>query len=412
LAILNTQLTDILLYSLGLGSLLVLFLPFSPMTIDLVMLSRDKQVWIYRHRRMFWAVATLCFLFLLVRAFTGMGDPVWQLIGSGTVIAMAIAFWSGCVPFVMTPPARQQLLDTVERDKMLKPDDVVLGFVYGDYARAYPRDAISRSHFFTDIVGGKSFTVSYCILCNSGVAFKNELKGEPLDLKCITAFNNNIIFQDRNSGNFIQQLDGSVFPGPDAGLTLDSEPLVFATWEEWKKLYPHTQLYFAPDITLRDKLVTMMLKLMVPIHKSAARSKSYHRTTRDLDDRLPAMSLVVGVERNGESCGYALSVLADTPVINDTVGGEPIVVLYNNDCDVAEVFSRQIEGHNLKFETLKGSPDLVARDKETKSSWDITGTAQEGVLKRVKLSPLPHFNKLFWFSWALFKTGTRVKVAA
>jgi len=409
---LTTQLPDILLYALGMAALLTLFLPFSPMTIDMVMLSRDKQIWIYRHRRAFWAVAVLSFLPLLVRAFTGMSDPTWQWVGGGTVVAMAIAFWSGYVPFVMTPPSRQQLLSPEEGDRLLEPDDVVLGFNFGDDIRAYPRDAISRPHFFTDTLGGTSFTVSYCILCNSGVAFKNELNGKPLDLKCITAFNNNIIYQDQNSGNFIQQLDGSVFQGPDVGLALDSEPVVFATWDEWKKLHPDTQLYYAPDITLRDKIVSFMLQIMVPIKKLTARSKPFHRITKDLDARLPAMSLVLGVERNGESCGYPLDGLVDVPVINDTVGGEPVVILYNGDRDVAEVFSRRVNGRVLSFTPSNGSLGIIATDAETGSAWDVTGTAREGEIKGTQLSPLPHFNKLFWFSWALFKPGTRVKVAA
>jgi len=431
----TAHLPEIVLYAIGMAALLTLFLPFSPMTIDLVMLSRDGQIWIYRHRRIFWAVAVTSFAVLLVRAVLGLpdlswiggaeavvrelsglsgsADPVWLEIVGVTSAAMAIAFWSGYVPFVMTPPTGQRLVDIDEGDKLLKPDDVILGFVHGGEVRAYPRDSISRPHFFTDTVGGTPFTVSYCILCNSGVAFKNELNGKPLDLKCVTAFNNNIIYQDRHSGNFIQQLDGSVFFGPDKGKVLDSEPVVFATWGEWKVLHPDTKLYYAPDITLRDKMVSLMLQIMIPIRKLGRRTKPWHRITGTLDDRLPAMSLVMGVERNGESCGYPLSGLVDAPVINDTVGGEPVVVLYDGDRDVAEVFSRRINGRALTFTSANGAGDgVVATDDETGSSWDVTGKAVAGELLGMELDPLPHFNKLFWFSWALFKPGTRIKNAA
>jgi hypothetical protein len=428
--IVTTHLPEILLYALGMGALLILFLPFSPMTIDLVMLPRGGQIWVYRHRHFFWSIATISFTLLLARSVAGLpdlqlsttiggltgaaADPVWFWITSGTVAAMTIAFWSGYVPFVMTPPTRQTLVDIEGGDKLLAPDDVILGFTYGGDIRAYPRDAIARPHYFTDTVGGTSFTVSYCILCNSGVAFKNELNGKPLDLKCITAFNNNIIYQDKNSGNFIQQLDGSVFHGPDEGKALDSEPVVFTTWDEWKKLHPDTQLYYAPDITLRDKIVTLMLQIMVPIRKLAARTKPYHRISGSLDERLPAMSLVLGVERNGESCSYPLVSLVEDPVINDTVGGDPLVVLYNSHRDVAEVFSGRVNGRVLTFNPAADdqSAGAVATDTETGSTWDVTGTAVSGELKGMSLAPLPHFNKLFWFSWALFKPGTRVKVAA
>jgi len=395
------------------------------MTIDLVMLPRDGQIWVYRNRRKLWAIASVSFALLLIRGaagvpelasvfggLVGVADPVWLRTGVITIAAMAFAFWSGYVPYVMTPPARQQLVDIDEGNKLVADDDVILGFAHGGDVRAYPRDAISRPHFFNDTLDGTSFTVSYCILCNSGVAFKNELNGKPLDLKCITAYNNNIIYQDKNSGNYIQQLDGSVFAGPDEGKALDSEPVVIATWDEWKKLHPDTKLYYAPDITLRDKMVSLMLQLMVPIRRLAARTKPFHRIKGTLDDRLPAMSLVLGVERNGESCGYPLAELAETPVINDAVGGEPVAVLYNGDRDVAEVFSRRVNGRELTFIPASGSPGVIATDDETGSAWDVTGAALDGELKGLKLTPLPHFNKLFWFSWALFKPGTRVKLAA
>jgi hypothetical protein len=404
---------------------MTLYLPFSPVTIDLVMLPRGGQVWIYRHRRILWTVATVSFAVLLVRAFAGLpdlsgvgiafgaADPVWLWIGGVTAAVMAVAFWSGYVPFVMTPPARQRLVGTEEADTLLGPDDVILGLIHGGDVRAYSRDAIARPHYFTDTVGGTPFTVSYCILCNSGIAFKNELNGKPLNLKCVTAFNNNIIYLDKNSGNFTQQLDGSVFFGPDAGAALDSQPVVFATWSEWKTLHPDTRLYHAPDITLRDKIVSLMLRLMIPIRKLAARAKPWHRIKGTLDDRLPAISLVLGVERNGDSCGYPLNGLADAPVINDTVGGVPVIVLYNRERDVAEVFSRRVGARELTFNPAGGArDDIIATDAETGSSWDVTGAAVAGELEGASLDPLPHFNKLFWFSWALFKPGTRVKNAA
>jgi len=52
------------------------------------------------------------------------------------------------------------------------------------------------------------------------------------------------------------------------------------------------------------------------------------------------------------------------------------------------------------------------RDKETGTFWDITGSAIEGELKGKKLTAIPHYNRIFWFSWALFKEGTRVEPAS
>lgn len=52
---------DAILYATGLATTLIIFLPFSPMTIDLVNLSRDTQIAIYRRRLMLWRIAGTCF---------------------------------------------------------------------------------------------------------------------------------------------------------------------------------------------------------------------------------------------------------------------------------------------------------------------------------------------------------------
>lgn len=46
-----------LLYLAGLAGFLATFLPFSPMTIDLVNLRRDTQLAIYERRYGWWALA-------------------------------------------------------------------------------------------------------------------------------------------------------------------------------------------------------------------------------------------------------------------------------------------------------------------------------------------------------------------
>jgi len=409
-----SQYLDPILYAVAMIAILVIFLPFSPMTIDIVNFSRDTQLKVYLNRHILWAIGTICFAALLTRAIMGSADQVWlttSLISIGMLVFM---FWSGYVPYVMTPPSNPSILTPEEADKVISQDEVVIGLVHGGEVRAYSRDAISRPHFYSDAVGGTPVTVSYCILCNSGMAFKNEINDEPMDLGCITAYNNNIIYRDSKTGNFIQQLDGKVILGPDEGKQLDLLPTMMATWSEWKQLHPDTKLYYAPAKSLRDKMVGLMLGMMIPIHKLAARNKPWHRIQGKLDTRFPAMSFVYGVELNGDACAYPTSLLKDRPVYNDTVGGEPIVVLYDKERDLGAVYSRNIDGSLLEFEQTSGdasSSGVIAVDKQSGSQWDITGTATNGSYAGQSLQGIPHYNKIFWFSWALFKDGTKVSMA-
>lgn len=429
---------DAIIYGVGMIVLMLIFMPYSPMMIDILMLPRDFQVAIYRHRGKMWSVVWLLALVLMARSINGMAEPAglfapvigfvktvlggWgpALVGSGgevwlqtvviTILVMAMMFWTGYVPYVMTPPTDPKLLDIAEADEVIGDDDMVLGVINGGEVHAYPRDDIARPHFFQDTVGGDPFTVSYCILCNSGMAFKPELDGKPMDLKCVTAFNNNIIYYDEATKNYIQQMDGMVFHGPDKGKALPAHPVTQATWGAWKKLHPETKLYYAPAATFRDKLVGAMLQMMIPIRKLSKRKKPWHRIRGKLDTRLPAMSYVYALEINGERSSYSQDALAEAPVVSDTVGGSAIVVMYDKENDVGDIFSRDLGGRTLTFAASDGAG--IARDAETGSEWDITGKAISGELAGQSLTGVPHFNKLFWFSWPLFMPGTRVGAEA
>lgn len=429
------NLVDIALYAVGMLAILTILLPYSPMTIDWLLLPRDIQINVYLHRHLLWTIGIACLALVFARAFlaaagqrswplpaallsrlqrlVGVAEPVWLKITVITAAGLVVTFWSGYVPYVMTPPTSHQLLSAAEADKLMSSNDIVLGFVHRGEARAYPRDFISRPHFFPDTVAGEPVTISYCILCNSAIAFKPELHGHPLKLQALTAYNNNIIYYDRNRGDFIQQLDGKVVYGPDTGEKLEELPVVLATWGAWKTLHPDTKVYYAPPITIRDKLVAAMLQMMVPVSKLAKRATPFHRVRGNLDERLPAMSFVYGVELNGDSCAYSEAYLAKDQVVNDTVGGEPILILYDAREHFGNVYLRRIGGQTLTFARQpNGSNGVLAKDAESGSGWDVDGVARDGKFTGQSLEPIPHFNRLFWFSWALFKPGTRLKTAS
>ncbi|MFT4563870.1 MAG: hypothetical protein ACI9BW_003630 [Gammaproteobacteria bacterium] len=406
------MLVGFVLYTIGLVALLTTFLPFSPLTIDLVNLSRESQLAIWRHRNKLWTVAGVCWL-----AACGVGlAAIVKDSGNGSALVlttvasaclMAFMFWTGYVPFVMTPPDEARHLDGHAAKGLVPDDEIVLGVSFDGAACAYRRDQIARPHYFKDTIAGKDFIVSYCILCNSATAFETRLDGNALDLRCLTAFNNNIIYIDADSGNVIQQLDARVIDGPAKGDQLTMLPVTMSRWDDWSDLHPHTQLYDAPARKLRDRLVALMLEILIPISKLSKRSQPWHRIRGRLDERLAAMSFVLGVEVGEDAIAYALDDVREQSVIEDSVGNSALVLFHDKTRDVAQVFNRHVDDKELHFRVCSqfGS---VAEDIETGSKWDVTGRATDGTYQGKQLTALPHFNKLFWFSWALFKPNTRV----
>jgi len=419
----QSLIVNLALYLAGTGAALWAYLAFSPMTRDLVaFLSRDAQIDIFRHRHKYWSASGVCLGLLLARIVSALagadssaqtGNWIWLGVTLATLAGLGLLYWAMYVPVVMAPPRRHHLVSIDEADGFLQPDSIVLGIEMAGEVRAYPRDLIARPHWFNDELGGKPLMISYCILCNSGQAFVPVLEdGQRLELRNMTAFDNNTIYYCVKTGNFIQQLEARVIRGPNEGEVLESYPVIMARWEEWKRLHPDTRVYYAPPITLRDRIVQKMLMTMIPLSRLAARDKPWHVVRRAIDDRLPAMSFVFGVEIGDDACAYPAKALETSPVVNDTVGGTPIVVLFDRHHDIGEVFSRRVADRTLSFEqTDDDAGSLVARDRETGTTWNVAGHALAGPLAGTTLSPAPHWNQLFWFSWSTFKPGTRVHQA-
>ena len=111
------------------------------------------------------------------------------------------------------------------------------------------------------------------------------------------------------------------------------------------------------------------------------------------------------MELNGESRAYPLNMLSrpDRHVLNDTLGGEPIVVTWCGLCQSPVVFSRKVAGMTLTF-LLSGKlylENMMLRDKETGSDWpQMLGEAIDGPLKGKSLEPIPSS----WSDWKTWRT--------
>jgi AraC-like DNA-binding protein len=185
-----------------------------------------------------------------------------------------------------------------------------------------------------------------------------------------------------------------------------------SAWGNWKRLHPETTLYHAPAIALRDKIVAWMLQAMIPISKLSQRSRPWHRIRGELDSRLPAMSFVIGVEINDDSCGYPVEALRGSPVLNDAVGGKPITVFYDLEHELGQVFSRQVDSRILTFvpSSVQGTP-AVARDKETGTThpWELSEMASRAGMSRARFAV--HFREVTGDTPADFLASWRITLA-
>lgn len=111
-------------------------------------------------------------------------------------------------------------------------------------------------------------------------------------------------------------------------------------------------------------------------------------TTGDLAPTEP----VIALEVDGDARAYPLRILIWHEVVNDVIGGVPVVVTYCPLCNAAIVFDRRVDTVTLDFGTtgnLRNS-DLIMYDRRTESWWQqYMGEAIVGVMTGTRLKSLP-----------------------
>ena len=101
---------------------------------------------------------------------------------------------------------------------------------------------------------------------------------------------------------------------------------------------------------------------------------------------------VIAFEHNGEARAYPIQVLIWHEVVNDIVGGEPVVVTYCPLCNSAIAFRREVEGVERQFGVsgMLRRNDLIMYDRETETLWQqISGEGIVGPGAGLQLEFLP-----------------------
>jgi hypothetical protein len=124
------------------------------------------------------------------------------------------------------------------------------------------------------------------------------------------------------------------------------------------------------------------------------------------DNRLAPKKLVAGLEVNGAAKAYPLELLARKGVIQDEVGGVPVVVARVASAEAVVVFDRRVGGRTLTFEAPTAEGRM--KDVETGSQWAaLRGVAVDGPLRGKTLTRLPHVT-MYWFGWHAYYPKTAV----
>lgn len=306
-----------------------------------------------------------------------------------------------------------QFVSVAEADEWLEDVEPIIYFQLGDDARAYPIQIVMWHEIVNDTVDDVPVVITFCPLCNTAIAFERTVNGEVLDFGTTGRLRySNLIMYDRTTETWWQQATGEAIAGELTGTQLVFRPVSIIAWADFKTTYP------AGQVLSRETGFSRAYGENPYTGYDDVNNPPFLYRGPETPGVLPPVARVLTIDLNGEAVAYPYDVLKDAGVVNDTVGGVDVLVLWaagtasaldagsvarGRDVGAATAFMRDLEGQTLTF----ARDDSKIVDSETGSEWDLLGRAVNGALTGKQLTPVVAINH-FWFSWAAFKPETRV----
>ncbi len=360
-------------------------------------------------------------------AATGVRFP-WEIDPPPASLVPLDEIRSGGPPPDGIPPIdHPKFISVREADEWLDEREPVLSLVHEGEARAYPLQILTWHEIVNDTVAGDPITVTFCPLCNSGIAFdrrvratddaKRLLGGDDAVLDFGTSgrlYRSNLVMYDRQTKSLWIQFTGQAVAGPFMRTDLRNVPVQMVSWSDFATAHPDARVLSRDTGNERSYGDN-------PYAGYDAIGSSPFLFDGETDDRFPPMERVLAVTIGRESKAYRYRSLqervrAETTVVEDQFGERDIVVFYRlgtaSALDRSDIASSKDVGATGVFDPVVGLRRLTFeargegfRDLQTGSTWDILGRAVAGELEGERLRPVVH-DDTFWFVWSTFRPET------
>ncbi len=297
-------------------------------------------------------------------------------------------------------------------DQWLHDKEPVIALQIHGKTRAYPIQILMYHEIVNDRLGDVPVSVTFCPLCNASMVFDRRVRGKELDFGTTGRLRkSDMVMYDRQTESWWQQFTGKGIVGKYAGTELRRLPSSIISYGDFKAAFADSEVLSRKTGYSR------------PYGKNPYRG--YDRVGQTpflfadpVDLRLPAMERVLSVTHGKTHKLYPFSILKKQPVVNDSVGGFPIVafsqgtllsaldqsrIVDSRETLAASAFSRVVDDKRLTFEMR----DDGIYDRETGSRWNLLGMATQGALKGTQLQSLQG-GVHFAFAWLAFHPDSEI----
>jgi len=237
----------------------------------------------------------------------------------------------------------------------LKNDDLVIGVIFNDVAKAYPHAILDWHEIVNDEVSFLDVGLTYCPLTGTGIAWDRNINGS------ITTFgvsgklyNTNLIPYDRASDSYWSQMRLDCVNGDLIGDQISTYNVIETSWATWKKAYPNSTVMNTDTGHSRNydqypygDYRTNHSRIIFPVGID--------------DNRLPAKERVLGLIEGVSKKVYSIELFEDDRVIEDQLDGNDIIIIGSKEANFIVAFDK-LNLSNLTY--VDNQLPVVAEDLE------------------------------------------------
>jgi len=280
-------------------------------------------------------------------------------------------------------------------------DDLVVVVRDGDAIKAFPEDILDWHEIVNDATGSSSFTLSYCPLTASAVAWlQDTTDSNPTFGVSGLLYNSNLILFDRETDTIWAQMLQLAISG-----------------ERIREVPTNLQVLEMPFATLQNTFPDAQVLTRETGHNRNYDRYPYGSYRSDnlllfpvvrSDQRLHSKARAIGIHTDNDAKVYQLDGFGpSTQTINDNFMGQSIVVVGNSADQFSAIYSSELsDGSVLGFTPIQDDLPNVMTDAEG-GVWDIFGTAVSGPRAGEQLATVRSYSAM-WFAWSSFFSNVQI----
>jgi len=298
------------------------------------------------------------------------------------------------------------VVDVAAADTWLEDESSVMVVELDGEARAYPLAIMTQHEIVNDVLAGVPVTVTYCPLCNSGLAFERTIDGEAWDFGTSgRLLRSNLMMYDRQTRTLWSQFSGEALWGDQdvVGRELERVPTQLLGWATVRERLPQATVLSRASVPGRS-----YGRNPYPGYEGSGSGFLFRGET---DERLDPDERVVGLGSEGDGVAVPLSRLRDELAVTVDVDGRPVTVVWTPGQASALEGGQVDEGSDVgqtgafAVDGLEPAQDGLFRDPATGALHDVTGAVVEGEADDLELVAL---DDTFWFVWFAFRPETAI----